>query len=123
MADVPLLRGPGGRPLRLAHLTTVGISQAKLLATELRVDLATGLDTVALSAPDEYVAEVEELGVRHVAAAGSDPRLGPAPGRGRGSPAGVRPCGRSTWTSCTRTTPRPACWAGCWAGPSGCPSW
>ena len=67
MPDVPLLRGPAGRPLRLAHLTTVGMSQAKLLATELRVDLATGLDTVALSASDEYVAEVEELGVRHVA--------------------------------------------------------
>ena len=67
MADVLLLRGPGGRPLRLAHLTTMGISQAKLLATELRVDLAAGLDTIALSAPDEYVPEVEELGVRHVA--------------------------------------------------------
>ena len=66
MVEVPLLRGPGGRPLRLGHLTTVGVSQAKLLATELRVDVAAGLDTVALSAPDEYVSAVEELGVRHV---------------------------------------------------------
>lgn len=66
MVDVSLLRGPGGRPLRVAHLTTVGMSQAQLLATELRVDVATGLDTLALSAPDEYVAAVEALGVSHV---------------------------------------------------------
>ena len=66
VVEVPLLRGPGGRPLRLAHLTTVGISQAKLLQTELRVDVASGLDTVALSAPDEYVTAVEALGVPHV---------------------------------------------------------
>ena len=51
VVEVPLLRGPGGRPLRLGHLTTVGVSQAKLLATELRVDVAAGLDTIALSAP------------------------------------------------------------------------
>lgn len=67
MVEVPVLRGPGGRALRVAHLTTVGLSQAKLLATELRVDVATGLETLALSAPDEYVQEVEALGVRHVA--------------------------------------------------------
>ena len=66
MVEVPVLRGPGGRPLRVAHLTTVGISQAKLLATELRVDVATGLDTFALSAPDEYVAAVERSECTHV---------------------------------------------------------
>jgi glycosyltransferase involved in cell wall biosynthesis len=66
VVDVPVLRGPTGRPLRVAHLTTVGLSQAKLLGTELRVDIASGLDTVALSAPDEYVLEVEGLGVTHV---------------------------------------------------------
>ena len=63
---VPVLRGPAGRRLRVAHLTTVGISQAKLLATELRVDVATGLEVFALSAPDEYVSDVEALGVCHV---------------------------------------------------------
>ena len=64
---VPVLHGPGGRRLRVAHLTTVGISQAKLLATELRVDVATGLDVTALCARDEYVPEVEALGVTYVA--------------------------------------------------------
>jgi glycosyltransferase involved in cell wall biosynthesis len=66
IVHVPLLRGPNGRRLRVGHLTTVGISQAKLLATELRVDIASGLDTVALSAPDEYVPDVEALGVEFV---------------------------------------------------------
>jgi glycosyltransferase involved in cell wall biosynthesis len=66
VVDVPLVRGPAGRQLRVAHLTTAGISLATLLATELRVDLAAGLDTVGVSAPDEYVTDVEKLGVRHV---------------------------------------------------------
>lgn len=53
--------------LLIAHLTTVDMSHALLLATELRVDLEAGHDVVALSSPGPYVADIERLGVRHVA--------------------------------------------------------
>jgi glycosyltransferase involved in cell wall biosynthesis len=64
--DIPRLRGPGGRPLRLGHLTTADVSLAKLLATELRADVDAGIETYGLSAPGPYVPEVEALGVAHV---------------------------------------------------------
>ena len=67
MVDLPHLRGPGGRPLRLAHLTTVDMSLSLLLETELRVDLAAGFDTVGISAPGPYVESITELGVAHEA--------------------------------------------------------
>ena len=54
------------RPLRVAHVTTVDMSLALLLATELRVDVEAGFDTFGLSAPGPYVPKVEALGVRHV---------------------------------------------------------
>jgi glycosyltransferase involved in cell wall biosynthesis len=53
-------------PLRVAHLTTVDMSLAWLLATELRVDVEAGLKTYGISAPGPFVAQVEALGVRHV---------------------------------------------------------
>lgn len=52
--------------LRIAHLTTVDMSLALLLATELQADLDAGHDVQGWSAPGAYVAEVEGLGVRHV---------------------------------------------------------
>lgn len=55
-----------GAPLRIAHLTTVDMSLALLLATELEVDVDAGHDVLAISAPGPYVAQVEALGVRHV---------------------------------------------------------
>lgn len=61
------LRGPGGRPLRVAHLTTIDASLVLLLGTELRVDVEAGLETVGLSAPGPYVGHLDDLGVRHVA--------------------------------------------------------
>lgn len=64
--EPPRLRGPGGRPLRIAHLTTVDMSLALLLRTELEVDVKVGCDVLGLSAPGPYVEEVEALGVRHV---------------------------------------------------------
>ncbi len=63
---VPRLRGAGGRPLRVAHLTTVDMSLALLLGTELAVDVESGLETFGISAPGPYVAGVEALGVHHV---------------------------------------------------------
>ena len=66
MPDVLRLRGPSGRPLRIAHLTTVDMSLALLLATELTVDKRAGLDVYGISAPGPYVAQVESLGVSHV---------------------------------------------------------
>lgn len=52
---------------RLAHLTTVDMSLALLLATELEVDLEAGYDVFGISAPGSYVPAIEQLGVRHVA--------------------------------------------------------
>lgn len=64
MPETP--RGPGGRPLRVAHLTTVDMSLHLLLGTELRVDAESGFETYGISAPGPYVARIEELGVTHV---------------------------------------------------------
>lgn len=55
-----------GEPLKIAHLTTVDMSLALLLATELRVDVEAGHEVQGWSAPGPYVADVEALGVRHV---------------------------------------------------------
>jgi len=63
---MPTLRGPGDRPLRVAHLTTVDMSLALLLGTELRIDVASGLEVFGLSAPGPWVDKVEALGVTHV---------------------------------------------------------
>ena len=52
--------------LTVAHLTTVDMSLALLLATELRVDVEAGFDVVGMSAPGPYVEQVEALGVTHV---------------------------------------------------------
>lgn len=59
-------RGPGGRPLRVAHLTTIDMSLALLLRTELEEDVAAGFETFGISAAGPYVPEIEELGVTHV---------------------------------------------------------
>ncbi|MFE2726424.1 glycosyltransferase [Kitasatospora sp. NPDC059327] len=64
-APVPRLRGPGGRRLRVAHLTTVDMSLQLLLATELKVDLEAGFETYGISAPGPYVPDLEAIGVRH----------------------------------------------------------
>lgn len=66
MADTAEPRAGGRRTLRIAHLTTVDMSLALLLATELRVDLEAGHEVVGISAPGRYVEQVEVLGVRHV---------------------------------------------------------
>lgn len=63
---MPKLRGPGGRPLRVIHLTTVDMSLALLLGTELRADVESGLEVYGMSAPGPWVSRVEELGVTHV---------------------------------------------------------
>jgi len=55
-----------GRPVRVAHLTTVDLSLAVLLGTELEVDVSSGLQTFALSAPGPYVPRIEQQGVTHV---------------------------------------------------------
>lgn len=52
--------------LRLAHLTTVDMSLALLLGTELTVDLEAGHTVVGISAPGPYVERVERLDVTHV---------------------------------------------------------
>lgn len=53
-------------PLKIAHLTTVDMSLALLLATELQADRDAGHEVVGLSAPGPYVGRVEDMGVRHI---------------------------------------------------------
>ena len=62
-----LLRSSSGSPVRVVHLTTVDMSLALLLGTELEYDVGIGLDTYGLSASGPYVERVEALGVHHVA--------------------------------------------------------
>jgi glycosyltransferase involved in cell wall biosynthesis len=63
---LPVLRGAGGRRLRVAHLTTIDKSLEFLLGTELRADVEAGLDVFGLSAPGSWVERVEMLGLTHV---------------------------------------------------------
>lgn len=63
---LPALRGPGGRALRVAHLTTIDMSLDLLLGTELRADVEAGLEVFGLSAPGPFVDRVTALGVTHV---------------------------------------------------------
>ncbi len=51
---------------RIAHLTTVDMSLALLLGTELMVDVEKGHEVFGISTPGPYVPRVEALGVRHV---------------------------------------------------------
>lgn len=55
-----------GRP-RLVHLTTTDISLALLLGPQLQAFRAAGFDVVGVSAPGDYVAELEAAGIRHIA--------------------------------------------------------
>lgn len=55
-----------GGSWRLAHLTTVDMSLALLLSTELETDLSDGHTVLGISAPGPYVDRVTALGVTHV---------------------------------------------------------
>ena len=59
-------RGKGAATVRIAHLTTIDMSLALLLSTELEVDVAEGHEVFGISAPGSYVPRVESLGVTHV---------------------------------------------------------
>ncbi|MDQ4131258.1 MAG: glycosyltransferase family 4 protein [Actinomycetota bacterium] len=63
--DLPPRARP--RPLRVAHLTTVDMSLALLLGTELAVDVAAGFDVYGISAHGPWVEKITRLGVTHVA--------------------------------------------------------
>jgi glycosyltransferase involved in cell wall biosynthesis len=52
--------------VRIAHLTTIDMSLALLLSTELEVDVASGHEVFGISAPGRYVPRVEALGVTHI---------------------------------------------------------
>ncbi len=54
-------------PGRIAHLTTVDMSLALLLATELEERVHEGWEVFGISAPGPYVERVEAFGVHHVA--------------------------------------------------------
>jgi glycosyltransferase involved in cell wall biosynthesis len=51
--------------LRVAHLTTVDMSLALLLGTELAFDVECGFEVFGLSAPGAYVSRIEQLGVAY----------------------------------------------------------
>lgn len=54
------------RPL-VAHLTTTDISLALLLGAQLRAFREAGYDVVGISAPGPFVAQLEGLGIPHIA--------------------------------------------------------
>lgn len=66
MPAVSLQSQENGGRLRIAHLTTVDMSLALLLATELSVDLEAGHEVFGVSAPGPYVDRVAALGIQHV---------------------------------------------------------
>lgn len=53
--------------VRIAHLTTIDMSLALLLGTELEEDIAHGHEVIGISAAGPYVERVTGLGVKHVA--------------------------------------------------------
>ena len=55
------------RPVKLAHLTTVDLSLRYLVLPQLAGGVEAGWETIGISAPGEFVPEVEAIGVRHVA--------------------------------------------------------
>lgn len=57
----------GGRPARVAHLTTVDLSLHALLEAELRLDVAAGCETWGISSPGPYVAAIQAIGATHAA--------------------------------------------------------
>ncbi|MDP8962268.1 MAG: glycosyltransferase family 4 protein [Actinomycetota bacterium] len=70
-ADAPtafdeLLPRARRRPLRIAHLTTVDMSLALLLGTELGLDVKAGFAVYGISAPGPWVDKITGLGVTHV---------------------------------------------------------
>lgn len=54
------------KPLKLVHLTTVDMSLALLLATELEEDVKAGYQTYGVSAPGTFVPSIEALGITHI---------------------------------------------------------
>jgi glycosyltransferase involved in cell wall biosynthesis len=56
--------------MRIAHLTTVDLSLRYLILPQLEAALEWG-ESVGISAPGEYVAEIEERGIRHIALSSS----------------------------------------------------
>jgi glycosyltransferase involved in cell wall biosynthesis len=51
---------------RLVHVTTTDISLALLLGPQLRAFQRAGYETIGVSAPGPYAAQLEEWGIRHV---------------------------------------------------------
>ncbi|MDQ3931560.1 MAG: glycosyltransferase family 4 protein [Actinomycetota bacterium] len=80
-----LLPRSRARPLRIAHLTTVDMSLALLLGTELEVDVRAGFEVYGISAPGPWVDKITALGVTHVSVPSLtrawDPRQDAAAGR------------------------------------------
>jgi lipopolysaccharide/colanic/teichoic acid biosynthesis glycosyltransferase len=56
-----------GRPVRVAHVTTVDMTQRFLLLAQLRRLRHEGFDVTAISAPGPWVADLEAEGIRHIA--------------------------------------------------------
>ncbi len=59
-------RAPGSRP-RLVHLTTTDMSLDWLLGPQLRAFAEAGYEVIGMSAPGPHVANLEAMGIRHVA--------------------------------------------------------
>jgi glycosyltransferase involved in cell wall biosynthesis/ribosomal protein S18 acetylase RimI-like enzyme len=61
------MEGGMSRPLRIAHVTTVDLTQRFLLLGQLRRLRDEGFEVTAISAPGPWVPDIEAEGIRHVA--------------------------------------------------------
>ena len=110
--DLPRENAPVAGPprLKVAHLTTVDSSLRYLLYPQLTAVRDRGADIFGISAPGPYADGLAAEGIRHVPLTSSTRSMNPL--------ADVH-----VPTSCTPTTPRPACTGGSWAASPGCRSW
>ncbi|MGH2404325.1 MAG: glycosyltransferase family 4 protein, partial [bacterium] len=65
-------------PVRLAHVTTIDLSLRFLLRDQLRAFREHGFETIGISAPGPWVADLAHDGVAHVAVPGLQRRWNPA---------------------------------------------
>ena len=63
--------------MRVAHVTTVDLSLRYLLLPQLTAVVDLGSEVIGISAPGPYVAELEELGVRHMPLPGATRSVAP----------------------------------------------
>ena len=63
--------------MRVAHLTTIDLSLRYLVLPQLTAVIDLGGEAIGISAGGPYVAELEELGIRHITLPGATRSVNP----------------------------------------------